>query len=410
MVTDSQAGDGFIVPAAGRERYLWDPADAGLYSRSELRRQRGPYESTLPAQIAEWRPTFSGSVSADVEDATRALLDFDAHARGALGVDDPAAGPMSAILLRTEAVSSSQIENLTTSARQLALAELDQTSRSNAMTVIGNVRAMEAALSLAERIDEAAILAMHREMLSRQPGFERHAGVFRDQLVWIGKDNAGPRGADFVAPQPQRVPAAMRDLVVFASRDDLPVLVQVAVAHAQFETVHPFVDGNGRTGRAFAQALLRNKGIASHTTVPLSAGLLTDTGSYFDALTAYRDGDPGPIVARFADAARFATVTGRHLVDELAAQLADGRGKLVGVRPQAAVWTVLPRLVGQPVVTTAYLVETLGLNKVTAGRTLDLLTARGVLSERTGMRRNRIWQHTGILDVLDEYAHSIRRD
>ena len=201
----------------------------------------------------------------------------------------------------------------------------------------------------------------------------------------------------------------MCDVVAFAARDDLPVLLQIAVAHAQFETVHPFVDGNGRTGRALAQALLRNKGVASHTTVPISAGLLTDTTRYFDALAAFRSGDAAPIVHRFAEASRYAAVTGRRLVDDLAGQLANARELLAGVRPQAAAWRVLPHLVGQPIVNTAYLTENLGLNKVTASRTLDLLTERGVLNERTGKRRNRVWQHSGILDVLDSYAEGIRR-
>ncbi len=408
MVTDF-SDETLAIPAATEETHTWIPVDGGMYSRAELRRQRGTYQSTVPARIANWTPSLSGGLSADIEDATRALVEFDSYALRVLGADDPAVGPMSAILLRTESASSSQIENLTTSARQLALAELLETDKPNALTVIGNVRAMEAAIRLSQRIDQAAILAMHAELLIRQPGFERHAGVWRDQLVWIGRDNAGPRGADFIAPQPERLPGCLNDVVAFTARDDLPVLLQIAVAHAQFETIHPFVDGNGRTGRALAQALLRNKGVASHTTVPVSAGLLRNVTNYFDALDAFRAGNAAPIVRRFAEASRYAAVTGRRLVDDLAGQLADARELLAGVRPQAAAWRVLPHLVAQPIVNTTYLIKTLGLNKVTASRTLDLLTERGVLNERTGRRRNRVWQHSGILDVLDSYAEEIRR-
>lgn len=408
MATDS-GDDALPIPAVTTETQEWVPTDDGRYSRAELSRQRGPYQSAIPAPISDWAPSLSSSLSADVEDATRALVDFDSYAVRVLGADDPAIGPMSAILLRTESASSSQIENLTTSARQLALAELDETDKPNAVEVVGNVRAMEAALRLSERIDASAILAMHAELLSRAPGMQQHAGAWRDQLVWIGRDNAGPRGAEFVAPQPNRIAELVRDIVDFTAREDLPVVVQVAVSHAQFETIHPFVDGNGRAGRALAQALLRNKGLASHTTVPVSAGLLTDTTSYFAALTAFRSGDAAHIVRRFADAARYAAVTGRRLVDGLAAQLADAHDRLAGVRPQAAAWRVVPHLVGQPVVNTAYLVEHLGLNKTTATRTLGLLTDRGILTEGTGRRRNRVWQHEGVLDVLDDYAESIRR-
>jgi Fic family protein len=397
------------VPAAAFEAQTWTPVDHGYFSRAEMRRQRGTYQSIVPAPLADWQPDIPAAVAADVEDGARALVDFDLHALRILGVESPALGPMSAILLRTESSSSSQIENLTTSARQLALAEIGQSDKANAHTVIGNVRAMEAALKLSDRIETTAILTMHHELMRHQPGFEHHAGQFRQQAVWIGRDNAGPIGADFVAPRHDRVPAAVQDIVGFADRDDLPVLIQVAVAHAQFETVHPFVDGNGRTGRALAQAMLRSKKLVEHVTVPISAGLLTDTDTYFDALNAFRGGDAGPIVHRFADASRFAAASGRVLVDQLAAQLVDARDKLTGVRAHAAVWRVLPGLVGQPVVNARYLTSELGMNDVTAQRTLELLADRQVLVERTGLRRNRIWQHSGILEVLDNYAAMIRR-
>lgn len=101
------------------------------------------------------------TATADVEDATRALVAFDRHAQSRLGTDNPALGPMTAILLRTESASSSQIEQLTTSAKQLALAEIDEGDKANALTVIGNVRAMEAALQLSDDISEDSILATH---------------------------------------------------------------------------------------------------------------------------------------------------------------------------------------------------------------------------------------------------------
>ncbi|GAA2572691.1 Fic family protein [Winogradskya consettensis] len=410
MVThEPTAPDSVPVPAATYEAQTWIPADQGYYSRAELRRQRGTYHSIVTAPLAGWQPNLTNGVTADVEDGTRALADFDRHALQVLGAESPALVPMSAILLRTESTSSSQIENLTTSARQLALAEIGQTEKANAQTVIGNVRAMEAALRLSDHIESESILTMHLELLRHQRGFEHHAGRFRQEAVWIGKDNAGPIGADFVAPRYERIPEAIQDIVDFADRDDLPVLVQVATAHAQFETIHPFVDGNGRTGRALAQAMLRSKGLVTHVTVPISAGLLTNTDTYFDALNAFREGDAGPIVHRFADAARFAAASGRTLVDNLAAQLADARDKLAGVRTHATAWAVLPRLIGQPVVNSKYLTAELAMNDVTAMRALEILVERGVLVECTGLKRNRVWQHTGILDVLDDYASLIRR-
>lgn len=406
MITEDGS---MLISAVLYEKRSWIPVDTGYHSKTELRRQTGEYESSVTPTIARWRPSVAGPMADDLEEAARALVDFDSYAARALGDGDAALGPMSAILLRAESASSSQIENLTTNARQLALAEIDESEKGDAPTIIGNVRAMEAALALSDSIDARTILEVHRELLRRQKGFEDLAGCFRDELVWMGKDDAGPRGADFVAPQAERIAGAIDDVVHFAKRDDMPVILQIAVAHAQFETIHPFVDGNGRTGRALAQSMLRNKGLVSNTTVPISAGLLRNTSTYFDALEKYRDGDAGPIAHRFADASRFAAVSGRGLVDKLAEQLGDSRGKLEGVRSNALAWTVVPRLVGQPVINAKYLKRTLGMSDMTVQRTVDLLVDREVLVERTGLRRNRVWQHSGILTVLDDYAKSIRR-
>ncbi|WP_341953445.1 Fic family protein [Salinibacterium sp. TMP30] len=405
------APQGFVaVPPVAYEVHDWVPRFPEMYSRAEIERQTGTYESTVTPAIAQWSPRLDSETIANVEEAALALREFDLHSLTVFGAADPALAPMSAILLRTESASSSQIENLTTSAKQLALAEIDEGKKHNALTVVGNVRALEAALRLSDKLDTASILAMHTELLSRQEGLEHEAGRFRTELVWIGnRDNAGPRKASFIAPQHLLIPDAIDDIVAFARRPDVPALVQVAVAHAQFETIHPFVDGSGRTGRALAQAMLRNKRLSTHTTVPLSAGLLVDVETYFDALTQYRAGDAGPIVRRFADAARYAAVTGRELVDNLANELEASKHALAGIRSDSAAWKVLPRLVGQPVVNTRYLVGALGLSDMTVVRALDVLSDREILTERTGFTRNRVWEHRGILSVLDAYAARIRR-
>ncbi|MBO2988561.1 Fic family protein [Leucobacter tardus] len=381
-----------------------------MYSRAEVSRQTGPYRAALPALIGDWSPRFDVEDSSDIEDATRRLVEFDSHAQRHLGTDSPALGPMTAILLRTESASSSQIEQLTTSAKQLALAEIDEGAKANALTVIGNVRAMEAALRLADEVSEESMLAMHRALMLHQPGFDpAAAGRYRAELVWIGPGDAGPRTADFVAPHHDRIHDAIRDLVHFSRREDMPVLAQVAVAHAQFETIHPFPDGNGRTGRALAQSILRNKGLVGSTAVPISAGLLVDIRRYFAALNAFRAGDAGPIIREFANASRVAATTGMRLVDELATQLAESRDRLDGLRSDAAAWRILPALVAQPVINTKYLVRELGLGEMAALRSLSALTERDVLIETTGRARGRVWQHRGILGVLDAYAAEIRR-
>ncbi len=397
------------VPPLTFEEHYWVAQNDGMRSRAAMSAASGLYESSMASPIASLELDLPTDLAADAEEATNALTQFNVYARASLGSHSPTLGPMSSILLRTESASSSQIENLTVGARSLALAELDESTSANAKIVVANVRAMEAALGLADRLDSAAILAMHEQLLANQPGWEVHAGRFREQLVWVGSSAVTPRGAQHVAPQAEHVPSAIEDVVQFMSRDDLPVLVQAAIAHAQFETIHPFVDGNGRTGRALVHALVRAKGIVTETTAPISAGLLTNTRGYIEALNSYREGDARPIVERFAEASRFAASSGASLVDSLAAQISFAREQLTGLRSDAAGWRVLPHLVAHPVINAAFLQSHLGFTGVTAQRALAQLADVGLLVERTGRRRGRVWQHSGVLEVLDAYAQALHR-
>lgn len=397
------------VPAFGRDEHYWVAEPDGMTSRARMAEASGPYFSAVPPEIADWSAAVPADLAADAEEAAAALSRFDAYSARVLGITNPMLGPMSAILLRTESVTSSQIENITAGARQVALAEIGQSSSANAKTVVANVRAMEAALALAGSLRPDAVLRMHRALLSGQPGWESHAGRWRDRLVWVGTSSVTPRGAAWIAPQADLVPAAMDDLMTFVRRDDLPVITQAAIAHAHFESIHPFADGNGRTGRALVHSMLRAKGLLPSTTAPVSAGLLRDTASYFRALDAYRTGDARPVVASFAAAGRFAASSGERLVDALAAELDHARTLLGRLRPQAAAWRVLPHLVAHPVVNARSVVQLAGLGDQSAQNALGQLADAGVLEERTGLQRNRVWQHPGILGVLDAYAQSLTR-
>src|SRR6266545_2221803 len=174
-------------------------------------------------------------------DGSIEIAQFDAE----MGTD---IAPFASILLRSESAASSRIERLTASAKAIGLAELGDRDRQNASEIVANTHAMQAAVDLASRLDAEAILAMHQALM--HPDHEDFAGRWRTEQVWIGGSDYGPHSADFVPPHHDHVPALMADLTRFIQRDDIPTLVQAAIAHAQFETIHPFPDGNGRTGRA----------------------------------------------------------------------------------------------------------------------------------------------------------------
>jgi Fic family protein len=195
----------------------------------------------------------------------------------------------------------------------------------------------------------------------------------------------------------------MNDLVRFTGRTDLPLLSQAAIAHAQFETVHPFTDGNGRTGRALIHSMLRGHGLTRNVTVPVSAGLLTDTRGYFDTLTAYREGNPAAIVEKLAQASFTAVSTGRQLVGELRTIRASWNEK-IRARRGAGAWRLADALIRQPVVDAATVAVALDVTPENALRAITPLKEAGVITEFTGFARNRMWQSAEVLSALDAFS------
>ncbi|ACZ23218.1 uncharacterized conserved protein [Sanguibacter keddieii DSM 10542] len=382
-------------PPIGREELGWTstiPVD--LLSRRARDRLRNPYMAAVVPEIGDLTPSLSRSVAEAAEDATSAIRAFDADS----GHD---VAPFAAVLLRSESASSSQIENITSGAKQIALAEIHEESRANAALVVSNADAMRAALALADEISPDSVLAMHRALLGASaPDI---AGRWRDSAVWIGGNGYSPHGASFVAPAAGRVVPAITDLVRFSARNDLPALTQAAVAHAQFETIHPFPDGNGRTGRALVHSMLRRRGVTRAVTVPVSAGLLTDTDRYFAALTAYREGDVDPIVETLADAATASVANGRLLVTDLR-ELRLTWADTISARSDSSVWRIVDLLLRQPVISTAVVMDAVGINHTNASRAIDRLVTAGVLAEVGGRRRSMLWQATGVLHALDAFA------
>ena len=389
--------------AIGYEALRWPtPVEAG-YGLADLRaaqRQAGEYQAAIPATIADLEVMLPAGVLADADEASHEIARFDAE----LGAE---IAPFSSVLLRSESAASSNIENLTASARAIAEAEaLGVSGRHNAALIVGNTEAMKAAVALADQIDEHAILAMHTALM--RTSHPDMAGSWRTEQVWIGGGAFGPRGADYIAPHHERVPAAIADLLAFARRGDIPTLPQVAIAHAQFETIHPFADGNGRTGRALIQSMLRHKRLTRHIAVPVSAGLLTNTDAYFDALGSYRNGDSAPIVERLSAASVLAVVNGRHLVGDLRS-IRERWNSQIAARRDSAIHRVADLLIRQPVFNASALQRELGITTGNARRYVDPLAAAGIIVEFTDRSRNRAWRAPEILGALDAFAERAGR-
>jgi Fic family protein len=370
-------------------------------SASVWERINSPYEASVPAEIADYELRLPAELGEWVTNAEQQVIRFDSEV-------GHIATPFASILLRSESASSSQIENLTSTARAIGEAELDERAEGNAPLVVSNARAMEAAIAAADSLDHETIIAMQRELLHRfDPGI---TGRYRDEQVWIGGSNYSPHGADFVAPHHDRVPAALDDFIVYSLRPSGTPLATIAIAHAQFETIHPFPDGNGRTGRALVQAAMRRSGLTRAVTVPISAGILAQRDQYFAALGAYRDGDAVPIIKVFADGALLAVANGRRLVGEIQAIEARWSDKLRDVRSDAAARKISTLALQHPVLNSGLVREQTGASAQSVYNGIAVLVERGILREATSKRRNRIWLAEDVLNALDAFAgRSLRR-
>lgn len=374
------------------EPQIWEPATGGHGMQQQTQFAR--YKSAVPPMIADQTPTPDGDALQLAEQATNELTRLDAELGHKVATFAP-------VLLRSESASSSQIENLTASARAIFSAELGLKKSRYAELTAANTSAMTAALQLAEKISSDSILQMHSVLMENQS--IHPAGHWRDEPVWIGTRSDTPVGADFVAPHHTRVPGLVDDVVAFASRRDVPALVTVAVSHAQFETIHPFTDGNGRTGRALAQSILRFRGVTRNVAVPVSAGLLADIEGYHQALTAYRAGDVTPIVRAFANAALRAVSNTGQLVEEIEAIQDSWKGRLTA-RKNSNAWRILDLVAQRPVIDSATAASELGVKQPNVYPPLKALVEAGILKSKAEHRLGPFWRSDEVLAAIDEFA------
>lgn len=395
------SNDGSPIPAPGSQRagwpvteyeeIDWEPSDnAPSYERSASK--AGIYTAAIPPFIARADVAISAELAALSEDARAEAQRFDTE-------NGEVVAPFASLLLRSESVASSRIENLTANARSIFQAELGDTSKPNARQIVGNTRAMQAALRLADNITPQSILAMHEALLADHDS--EIAGKIRKEPVWIGSQNT-PVTADFVGPEYARIPALLDDLCSYANRTDVPLVAQIALTHAQFETIHPFEDGNGRTGRALVQSMLRNSGVTRSVTVPISAGILTEPTTYFAALTAYRAAVTEPIIRLFAESTFRSVRNGRNLVSDVS-DITNGWRTRVTSRADSAVWRLLSHIARNPVFTAESAAKDLGIAPTNVYRQIEKLETAGIVKASRHLTIIQ-WRSDEILRALDSFA------
>jgi Fic family protein len=367
------------------------------------------YECYIPDSLAGRDIVLSSETAADIADAERAIAVLDAGASTLLDTE-----ALARILLRAESVASSRIEGLEVGARRLLRAEAamalgEEPSDITATEVLANINAMASTIrsvSPGDPIKVEVLLNFHRQLLAGTR-LDAHAGSIRTEQNWIGGSSYNPCSAAFVPPPPEYVADLLDDLCAFCNADSLPAVAQAAIAHAQFETIHPFVDGNGRTGRALIHLVLRKRGLVTRVLPPVSLVLATWADDYVLGLqgTRYRGRATSFAARNGLDLwlGRFAAACQRAVADAISfeqrAQLLQEswQARLGSVRANSAADILLHKLPGAPIVTVNSAAALIGRSFKAANDAISTLTEAGVLRQVNVGRRNRAFEAPDVI-------------
>lgn len=377
----------------------WKPSSEPMGAR----RFRRPcsYEAFVPDRIEDGQFNLPVDIAADFDDAVSALNDLQRNDLSLLR-------PLMHLLMRTESIASSRIEEVNVDARRLAHAEARQRIGRNvgsqAKEVISNIEAMQFAIDRAVNVPQVGLtelLEVHHRLMR---GRLNSAGRFRSSQNWIGGNDHNPCGADFVPPPPEHVDELMDDLLAFCNSDEMPAMFQAAVAHAQFETIHPFEDGNGRTGRALIHFVMRRRRLSEQVVVPISLAFSRNRRAYLGGLVAFRSDDMDEWLATFADAVLQSLSTAARYVELVSELLGGWRERLrdhANPRSDAVAWQILNELPASPVLNRADAIGLSDRSPRAVDQGLRQLEAAEVLIPVDEPRsRHRSWEPAGLLDLI----------
>jgi len=312
--------------------------------------------------------------------------------------------------VRREALLSSQIEGTQSSLSDLLLFELEEAPGvpfedvvevSNYVAALEHgIRRLQEGFPLCNRL----IREMHALLLSRGRGSEKLPGEFRRTQNWIGGTRPGK--AHFVPPPPDEVPRCMADLERFLNGENAPypTLVNAALAHVQFETIHPFLDGNGRMGRLLIAFVLHHSGILKRPLLYLSLYFKQHRDEYYRLLDLVRlEGDWEAWLDFFLEGVEQTAQNAVETAQRLVALFGEDRCKIQeGVKRAGTALRVFDALCDRPIITLKEVVRRTGLTFATAAKGMNILEELSIAREITGKKRNRIFAYDRYLAILSE--------
>lgn len=371
------------------------------------------YNAYLADRLADWDLTIPADVAADIADAEAAIRTLNDAGTTHVSLEG-----LARFLLRAESVGSSKIEGLEAAARRLARAEASLALGGDAndrvaVEVLGNIAAMQSAVELASNVgtfDLDDLLSIHRTLMDNSPT-PNLGGVVRTEQNWIGGSSFNPCSAAFVPPPHEYLDDLLVDLLTYVNGDYHSPLVQAAIAHAQFETLHPFADGNGRSGRALIHVVLRRRGLAPKFVPPVSLVLATWSDDYVNGLMSYRHLSQPDSNERSTAATQwlrvFASAMSRACDDaisysaEIETITAEWRTKLGRVRADSSTDRLLGILPGAPIITVESASKLIDRSKARTSDAVNVLVKAGVVRQRNvGRQRYRVFEATDVLDLF----------
>jgi Fic family protein len=314
--------------------------------------------------------------------------------------------PLARLLLRAEGIASSNIEGLRAPVTQVVAAEAgDVAEPFPAAWVADNLAVVVDALDHAHTDKALGVSDLHRwhgRLMEHAGIAEGLVGAFRRSQGWIG--GRGPQDAAYVPPPPDAIDALMQDLLDFLGATRTDAVAEAAVAHAQFVTIHPYGDGNGRIGRLLALWVLARR-LSVAVPPPISVMIARDPGAYLSGLHAFRVGEHGRWIEWFAAVVGRAADASLRWADEVDSVLEDWRARVTDTRADAAARAILDLLPAHPVVSVDIAATGAGVSATAARSALETLAARGILeefqpSERGPGRPRRWWIAGGLVDLI----------
>jgi Fic family protein len=356
----------------------------------------------LPEVLDGRRHELSESTRRATEQATNALVKVDASL--------PAGWESFArILLRAEGIASSSVEGITAPAAAVFAAVESDDGANDVGWVADNLAVVSASLAdPTAPITHDALLGWHRDLMRHSRLPVEMIGSYRTSPGWIG--GTSPTTAAYVAPPPEHVPDLMDDLLAYANSDRDDPITQAAVAHGQFETIHPFGDGNGRIGRVLIARILARRCGLLHLPPPTSVLIARDAGGYISGLWQFREGSLDAWVRWFATIVnRAATATAETVaeLDKIRSRWATGTADL---RVDSAARALLDHLIATPVITAAIAANYLGVSTRAARSALAELGVRGIVAptdvptHRGTGRAPQWWSATEVTETISAWA------